>query len=79
MSDDPEYDEMMKCERKVKKLFKARRFRMIDIPCCATCRYAGFGYEGEIDCCNVPESWNNGVSHLGLCDAYESRSEKETE
>lgn len=49
--------------------------RRVCFPCCATCRKAGFGFEGEIVCRD--NGADEGVDALDLCDHYSPIPTKE--
>jgi hypothetical protein len=76
VSDDPEYDDMERAERKTKRFFKKQNYRHVEVACCETCKYADFGYEGEINCGAInTEPWAfNSVSSLCICDNYKLAS-----
>jgi hypothetical protein len=83
MSNDPEYDAMMRDERKTKRIFRQRHYRHVEVACCENCQYVEYGYEGERDCRAIETEYgNHSVSNLGICDnwrealAHEATGEK---
>jgi predicted nucleic-acid-binding Zn-ribbon protein len=79
VSDDHEYDDMERTERKAKRLLKANHYREITLPpCCKNCKHVEVYDPDEHDDygCGLAhnDKWNvAGVSTYGLCDKYEAR------
>lgn len=72
MSDDPEYDDLVRHERRSARLLKKAHHRDQAIPCCYRCANAIHGYEGEINCGKTrSEKWaGRSVYPLQVCDLY---------
>lgn len=47
---DREYKSLKRAEEKAEKTKKENHYRIMDYPCCYTCKHSDHGYEGEITC-----------------------------
>jgi len=50
MSDDPEYDDLCRHEKKIERMMKKAHLRSTEPECCYMRKNADHGYEGEINC-----------------------------
>jgi predicted Zn-ribbon and HTH transcriptional regulator len=79
MSDDPEYDDLQKAERKAAKVRKQTHYHLITLPpCCKNCKNITVHdpYEHDDNGCKYSDSerWYVGaVSLYGICDNYEEK------
>ncbi len=75
-NDDPEYDDLVKCEKKGLRILKKNHYRLIEMPpCCDNCKHSDCTdpYDNTYCCDLVDHSrWLVGrVNQFGLCDKYE--------
>jgi hypothetical protein len=79
MSDDPEYDDLAKSERRAARIRRQTHYRIIELPpCCNNCKHLTVHdpYEPDDYGCAFSdvERWYVGtVSRFGFCDKYERK------
>jgi aldehyde:ferredoxin oxidoreductase len=73
MSEDKEYDDLLKAEKKAKREKKQNMYHLTCPPCCLTCDHSSqMSIEDDLECSELyQERWAvNSVAGLGLCDKY---------
>jgi hypothetical protein len=74
MSDnDKEYRELLKAERRVKKIKQENNYHCVNPPCCMTCEFSSQALEENMKCGFLTDDkWDVGdVEPCGLCDKYQ--------
>lgn len=78
MSDDPEYDDLVRAEKKAFHFLQKNHYHHIDPDSCRSCESfdMGMSCEDENYCrkAETNDKWKTqGISEFGICDQYKGR------